>query len=388
MKLPFVLLLCLSWKLWSRCGAEDANGAPKEEPTTEQQQAAGERGPEITPTTWVLSATTHMPKPLDNALAKDFSKQANYVHWTCYRHKSATGASAKLPCCREIYQAMERDPFQLCWRKSGCQQDKVGRSEFMHYCVEQLVSLHLTEDEVSSNQSIQPRFSLLAAPQLTEIPSDQWRQYVSFVPGQGGHWVYLVESPYRLAMDPATFFSSSSSHDEPSATNAASAPSLDAVLSSMVLLDEEEDEDFRDLSETLTIALPEETTQNGWSISLEILLYLPEAVGLRKGRNVPACTSTAGSCQVELKNVQPSLDQQSIVRTTISLSDVPSSGTLVLWTYSLALDDDNLLLPSPVIFSAAARHSDGPVVLDWVPKPLEKLALSTSLDEISSRDEL
>jgi hypothetical protein len=156
----------------------------------------------------------------------------------------------------------------------------------------------------------------------------------------------------------------------------------------MVLLDEEEDEDFRDLAETLTISLPEETILNGWTLSLEILLYLPEAVGLRKGRGVPTCTSTAGSCHVELKNVQPSLDQQTIVQTTISLSDVPSTGTLVKWTYSLALDDDNILLPAPVIFAASAAHSDGPVILEWVPKPLEKVALSTSLDEISSRDEL
>ena len=342
---------------------------------------ASPSGPKITPTTWVLTATTHMPKKLAHALAKDLSKQANYIHWTCYR-REPTMATDKIHCCREIYQVQERDPFHLCWKKKGCLPDKVGRSDFMHYCAEQIVPLNLGE----SDQSIEPRFSLLVAPQLAELPSDQWRQFVSFNSSQGGHWMYIVESPFRLAMDPKDFFA-----DRPvpvsddTETTTVQNYYFEAKLSSQIKLGD--DDDFRDFQQTLEVSFPNDINEDGWTVSVDVLLYLPESAGLRKNKNesTTKCKSSAGTCEIELrKSTENSLDRQNLVRTIITVSDVPASGTNVEWTYSVALDDDNIILPAPFVYDGSAASTKG-TTLRWKPHAMTKFAFSTSFDD---RDEL
>ena len=358
-------------------GFANASGEGDEtEDTSERQHPPG---PKILPTTWVVTATTHMPKQLAHALAKDLSKQANYMHWTCYRQEPVLSTD-KLHCCQEIYQLQERDPFHLCWTKRGCQRDKVGRSEFMHFCTEQIVQLDLGE----SDQSIEPRFSLLVAPQLADLPSDTWRQFVSFDASQGGHWMYVIESPFRLAMDPKLFFASADAKDD---VESSSSSTFEAKLSSEILPDPDDDEDFRDLKHQINIALPSEIESDHWTISLMIVHYLPEAAGLRRSKNLPTCQSSVGKCHLDLeKDATRSLGQQSVLKTTISLSDIASSTDVsVELTYSIALDDDNIILPAPFIFSGSATPNDGDSTLAWKASAMEKIALPTSFDE---RDEL
>ena len=66
-------------------------------------------------------------------------------------------------------------------------------------------------------------------------------------------------------------------------------------------------------------------------------------------------SSAGSSCQLQLhqQNAQKhTVDQQSLIQTTIVVSNVPSSsGTTIEWTYSIALDDDNIILPGPFIFA-------------------------------------
>lgn len=353
-----------------------------EEPHQQQQQQQAV----ITPTSWVVSATTHMPKQLPHALAKDFTKQTNYIHWACYR-KEAPLPTDKLQCCREIYQVQEKDPFHLCWRKRGCLRDKVGRSDFMHYCTEMIVTL---ANLAASDQSLQPRFSLLVAPQLADLPSDQWRQFVAFDSTQGGHWVYNIESPFRLSMDPNQFLTAG---DDAEVSNESG--SFDAVLSSSVLPDPGDAEDFRDLKQKLVVSFPSDDDEAGnangndeWAVKAEILLYLPEPAGLRKTKAKPKCKSSAGDCTLEtIDDTDDPLDQQYLIKTVVSLPKVAStSTTTVEWTYSIALDDDNIILPAPFIYAASASSlTDETKVLKWKPTAMEKVALPTSLED---RDEL
>ena len=398
--LVFILTLLLAQhankKRFGLVEASEGRGEDKDDPSIthddaqeqaapQQQQQQQQQGPKITPTSWVLSATTHMPKQLPHALAKDLSKQANYIHWTCYRQEP-TAATDKLQCCREIYQLQERDPFHLCWKKKSCLRDKVGRSEFMHYCTEQIVPLDTLAQE--SDQSIQPRFSLLVAPQLADLPSDQWRQFVSFDSSQGGHWMYMIESPFRLAMDPQSFFASRPKDENEQSEESTKATTttegvLQAKISSNVLPDPGDDEDFRDFQQKLVVEpLPAGTDDDDalWTVSLEILLYLPEAAGLRKKPQPPKCQTSAGQCQLQLKTHGDAVDQQSLVQTSLVLSNVPSSsGTTVEWTYSIALDDDNIILPGPFIFAGSAARGDNKV--KWKASAMDKFAFSTALNE-------
>eukprot|EP00977_Amphora_coffeiformis_P012674 scaffold3195_cov162-Amphora_coffeaeformis.AAC.15 len=352
--------------------------ATDEQPGDEETVTHGggtPKGPKITPTTWVVSATTHMPKQLAHALAKDLSKQANYIHWTCYRQEP-TLATDKLHCCKEIYQVQERDPFHLCWKKKGCMPDKAGRSEFMHYCTEQIVPLNLGE----SNQSTEPRFSLLVAPQLAELPSDQWRQFVSFDPSQGGHWMYIVESPFRLAMDPKAFFADH--YPDDADTTSTEQGYVEAKLDSKIFPGD--DDDFRDFQQTLEVSFPmESSSEDGWTVSFEVLLYLPEAAGLRRTKKAtaPTCKSSGGTCEIKLNKIsEDSLDQQNLIQTIVTLSDVPASGATVEWTYSVALDDDNIILPAPFVYDGSATSGQGSI-LPWKAHAMSKFAFSTSLDD-------
>lgn len=327
-------------------------------------------GPQITPTTWVVTATTHMPKPLAHMFAKDLSKQANYLHWTCYRQEP-TLPTDKLQCCREIYQVQESDPFHLCWKKKACTPDQVGRSEFMHFCTEQIVPIDLE----TSGQSVEPRFSLLVAPLLAELPSDQWRQYISFDSTKGGQWVYEIQSPFRLAMDPASFFAGP--HASEAETHFA------ATLSSMILADIDQEEDFRDLKLEISVSLPDANPPDAlYTVSLTVLLYLPEAAGLRQTKTPVSCRASAGSCQVLMKpENSKKMGQQSLVHMLVSLTNIPSTGASVEWKNSIALDEDNVILPAPFLFAGKASSAEGSIVLDWIPTAMENIALATSLEE-------
>ena len=196
--------------------------------------------------------------------------------------------------------------------------------------------------------------------------------------------MYVIESPFRLAMDPETFFSPA--EDTASEDTTEPAGEFLAQLLSEVLPDQEDDEDFRELKQTLVVTLPEDNDKNDdWDVSLDVILYLPEDAGVLWRKTPSTCKSSAGTCQMELKKnaLSTAVDQQGFVEVSISLSGVPALGAKVIWTHTIVLDDDNVLLPAPFIFSATARQGD--VELDWKPEALEKIALPTTLD---GRDEL
>jgi hypothetical protein len=332
-----------------------------------------------------------MPKPLAHALAKDLSKQSNYIHWTCYRQEP-TLPTEKLQCCQEIYQTQEQDPFHLCWKKNGCQRDKLGRSEFMHYCTEQIVSLENILPRMSPHQSVEPRFSLLLAPLLSDLPSEQWRQLVSLDSNKPGQWVYQVESPFRLAIDPGSFVTPEGMDD--ATKQYPSTGAFDAKLTSEILPHPDEEDDFRDIQNTLEITLPsEETTsekQEKWTVSLEIVLHLPEDVALRQTKASNTCQSSQGECQLQIdKGINNSVDQQRLVHVHVTVSDITKSTnhvpTSVVWRNSIALEQDNIILPAPFILGGTATNDASNLSLTWKPTTMDKVALPTSLD---SNDEL
>jgi len=264
-------------------------------------------------------------------------------------------------------------------------------------------------DMLSHNMTPQYSLVLPGDSPVLHPKKNMWRQCVGFSSlEKWNQYFYEVKSPVQLTVHPDRFFkdcaekaAEQKQHMETGGVDEAQEAAkkddekekeetftndlalFGANVNTQIFANEDEEE-YRDLNHLLSVAFSDESAEilyqqkDNWKVEIQVLFFLPEGILLRKKNNLSACGPSTTSdvwtvdCHVHWKQFADDEStattkkkfrwpQQQATLLTVTLvpktftetaTNPPSFETFTLkWMTSFLLEDDDLLVPSPVIYS-------------------------------------
>lgn len=330
---------------------------------------------------WAIAATTSLEPPMNNPFVRNMGKLPPYVHWGCFRpetkasHHHHQSSGDKLQCCKHIFEQMQIEPEDLCWRKTNC--DK--RSDFLHFCTTNLVAIPpapATEGRDDDKSLVfRPQFSLYIAPEAVKLYNFvDWRQYL-WVTGQTrGHWHYqFIKSPLDLVMDPFTLPKNKDESATSSNEGGTLPKTVPAGLETKVQAGERDNE--RVFSHRLSLDLTNLQDGEPFNALIYVLFIMPEDLYVLSREKYQACSTLCGACQVEFldydEKVSLKKNQLELVQAVVTVEGDKKAETCLLgWRTLLRMEDEDedLIVGAP--FIQYGQVSGLQLELKNYPKPL------------------